>query len=123
MIIGMGLDIVDVSRMEKLTEESPFMRRFLHPQEYAEIMESRESRAVLLASRFAVKEAFGKATGKGLRGLSLPDIQLDHDEFGRPFLRLHGTAAEAVKQLGVGSIHVSLSHESKTAAAVVLFES
>ncbi len=123
MILGMGLDIVDVKRMEKHCDDENFMRRFLHEREYEEIKKSKESPAMLLASRFAVKEAFGKATGIGLRGIALSDIQLDHDTLGRPILRLHGSAEQKATELGVNHIHVSITHEAQIAAAVVIFES
>ncbi len=123
MILGMGLDIVDVKRMERHCDDENFMRRFLHDQEYEEILKSEESPAMLLASRFAVKEAFGKAVGVGLRGISLKDIQLDHDGLGKPVLTLHNTAKQKATALGVNHIHLSLSHEAQIAAAVVILES
>ena len=77
----------------------------------------------LSAVRFAAKEAFGKALGTGLAGIELKDIAVVNDKTGRPFLKLSGTALQALKEKGVASIHLSLTHEKTTAAAVVIIES
>jgi holo-[acyl-carrier-protein] synthase len=122
MIIGLGIDVVDVSRMSTRCEDLRFLKKFLHEQELSEILESAESRAQLTASRFAVKEAFAKALGTGMRGLSFTDIQLDHDKLGKPLLMLHGSAKRRVDELGEVSIHVSVSHDISAAAAVVILE-
>ncbi|MGM0432574.1 MAG: holo-ACP synthase [Spirochaetota bacterium] len=123
MIIGIGVDIVSVQRMSSHCHDETFLRRFLHPGEVEDIQASREDKAQLLASRFAVKEAFGKALGSGLRDLSLSDIQLDHDTLGRPFVVLHGNAQKRFASVGAERIFVSLSHERQMAAAVVILES
>jgi holo-[acyl-carrier protein] synthase len=122
MIIGLGIDVVDVHRMSKRCDDLHFLRKFLHEQELSEILESAESRAQLTASRFAVKEAFGKALGTGMRGLSFTDIQLDHDKLGKPLLVLHGSARQRVDEFGEVHIHVSVSHDVAAAAAVVILE-
>lgn len=122
MIIGVGLDIVETERMLSHIEDSSFMRRFLHENEYREIMASREPRHILLASRFAVKEAFGKATGQGMRGMSFSDIELGHDSVGRPRLILHGSALDLFHMIGATGSFISLTHEKHTAAAVVILE-
>jgi holo-[acyl-carrier protein] synthase len=122
MIIGLGLDVTTVRRMDQHCDNMQFMKRILHPRELEGILHSSESRAELLASRFAVKEAFGKALGTGMRGLSFSDIELDHDNLGKPFLHLHGTAEKLLKSIGADSVLVSLSHEKDTAAAVVILE-
>ena len=75
-----------------------------------------------LAVRFAAKEAFGKALGTGLAGIKLKDIVVVNDRTGRPFLKVSGTALEALKKKGGAALHLSLSHEKTTAAAVVIIE-
>ena len=75
-----------------------------------------------LAVRFSAKEAFGKALGTGLAGIELKDIAVVNDKTGRPFLKLSGTALQALKEKGGTAIHLSLSHEKTTAAAVVIIE-
>lgn len=123
MIVGVGVDIVSVQRMSSHCHDETFLRRFFHPKEVEDIQASREGKAQLLASRFAVKEAFGKALGSGLRGLSLSEIQLDHDTYGRPFVVLHGSAQKRFFSVGAQRLLVSLSHEREMAAAVVILES
>jgi holo-[acyl-carrier protein] synthase len=122
MILGLGIDVVETQRMDRHCSDLSFLKKILHPRELAEIDESSESRAQLIASRFAVKEAFGKALGTGMRGMAFSDIQLDHDRFGKPCLQLHGTAEQQLRLLGDVHVHVSLSHDTSTAAAVVIIE-
>ncbi|MCF7942402.1 MAG: holo-ACP synthase [Spirochaetia bacterium] len=122
MIIGLGIDVVETERMIAHGEDHAFMKRFLHSNEYEEILQSTEPRHILLASRFAVKEAFGKATGRGMRGMGFSEIEVSHDQFGRPFLILHGQARRIYAEIGAQYAHVSLTHETGVAAAVVILE-
>ncbi len=122
MILGIGLDILETSRMLEKSRDRGFIERFMHPSEIADAERSRENPAMIYASRFAVKEAFGKALGIGLRGLKLKDIAVVHDDAGRPFLKLYGTALEAFNQSGGQTIHLSITHQESVAAAVVIIE-
>ncbi len=122
MIIGLGIDVVETDRMLPHIEDHAFMKRFLHEREYQEILQSRESRQILLASRFAVKEAFGKATGLGMRGMGFPEIELSHDKLGKPLLLLHGGAKRIFESLEAEHLHVTLTHGLSVAAAVVIIE-
>lgn len=122
MIVGIGLDVTEVARMERHCEDMQFLKKLLHPDELTELLSSSETRAQLLASRFAVKEAFSKAVGTGMRGLRFVDIQLSHDELGKPHLILHGKARNLCDNLHADEIFVSLSHEKSVSAAVVILE-
>lgn len=122
MILGIGLDIMDPSRMRDKIQNRGFLERFLHPEELKTIDESNEDKSMLCASRFCVKEAFGKALGTGLRGLKLQDIELVHDASGRPEIVLHGTAKAAFIRLGGSQLFVSISHEEHVVAASVIIE-
>ncbi|MFH1138904.1 MAG: holo-ACP synthase, partial [Pseudomonadota bacterium] len=77
-----------------------------------------------LAMRFAAKEAFSKAVGLGLRGSRLlwRDIEVVHDERGKPSLSLHGTAARVAAELGLTGVHLSLTDEKGLAQALVVVE-
>ena len=122
MILGVGLDLVEVSRMQKVAANPGLMSRMFHADEIAYITQGKEDPPMLCASCFAVKEAFGKATGEGLRGLSLPDIILTHLPSGKPLLNLVGTARKRFEEIGGTSLHVSLSHESTMVSAIVIIE-
>ena len=122
MILGLGIDIVEVSRLEKWLNDKKLLERFFNKEELEYVLSKRDGAAPSLAVRFAAKEAFGKALGTGLAGIELKDIAVANDKTGRPFLELFGTALQALKEKGGASIHLSLTHEKTTAAAVVLIE-
>lgn len=123
MILGIGIDIVEVSRLREGNIPRGFLKRILHPDEYRYIMESGEDPASSAAARFAAKEAFAKALGTGIRGFSLRDVKIAHDPDGRPVLELEAGALRLFQQKGGKRLHVSVSHERHWASAVVIIES
>lgn len=124
MIKGIGIDIIDKQRMEKLIDRlgERFLLRILTPLEYQAIPSG--ERAVEYASgRFAAKEAFAKAVGTGIgKELSWQDIEVGRDERGKPILILSS------RWLGDNDpdrrlkFHVSITHEKKYAVAQVIIE-
>ena len=122
MILGLGIDIVEVSRLEKWLNDKKLLERFFNKEELEYVLSKGDGAARSLAVRFAAKEAFGKALGTGLAGIELKDIAVVNDKTGRPFLKLFGTALQALKEKGGADIHLSLTHEKTTAAAVVIIE-
>ncbi len=122
MIKGLGIDIVNVKRMEHWPEVEGILNRFFHPAEISAVKERGHSAVLSLAARFAAKEAFGKAMGTGLKGLRLTDIEVVNNHNGKPDIILHGMAREAFLNNGGGSIHLSLTHEKEAAVAVVIIE-
>jgi len=123
MIVGVGLDIVQVSRLEKvwLRHGERFVERCFTGAEAAEAM-ARRFPAQALAMRFAAKEAFAKAAGLGMRGLGWREIEVAHDKRGKPYLLLHGRARRWLRDNGVTVWHLSLSDDAGLAAAVVVLE-
>ncbi len=122
MIIGLGIDFVNVGRMKHWDGIDGIISRYFHKNEI-EASFSRGSSSILsLAARFAAKEAFGKALGTGLSGLKLTDIEVKNNHNGKPDIILHETALEAFMELGGTSVHLSLSHEEEAAVAVVIIE-
>ncbi|MCK6440828.1 MAG: holo-ACP synthase [Planctomycetes bacterium] len=124
MIVGMGIDIVEVARVEALWRENPeaFTRRAFTDIEIT-YCTGRERPAQHLAARFAVKEAALKALGTGwAQGLGLRDVEVLRDEAGKPSLRLLGAAKTRADALGVTATHVSLSHTEHYACATVILE-
>ena len=85
--------------------------------------ETKKNKYQHYAARFSAKEAFLKAIGTGWRfGIGFADIDVYHDEFGKPLIRLSGKAEELVQRDGISNIHVSLSHLKEMAIAVVILE-
>ncbi len=122
MIIGIGVDIVKVSRFTRWLGNKKLTARFFHENELDILSRGSESALQSLAVRFAAKEAFGKALGCGLRGLQLRDICVVPDIQGRPRLELSGTAKKLLDESGANRVHISLTHESEYAVAYVVLE-
>ena len=122
MIVGVGIDLCLISRMKEAVQrhEGRFEKRVFTEGERADCTANAEP-AQHYAARFAAKEAVVKACPV-LRGQSWHDVEVAREADGRPRLRLHGPAAEAVAQLGVARMHVSLSHDGDHSIAVVIAE-
>ncbi|QWF21470.1 holo-ACP synthase [Nocardioides sp. LMS-CY] len=115
MIIGVGIDVVDVERFgESLTRTPGLSARLFTPSEAARPLAS-------LAARFAAKEALAKALGAPV-GLHWHDAEVVSESSGRPLMELRGSVRARADELGVGSVHVSLSHDAGIASAVVVLE-
>lgn len=115
-IIGVGIDVVDIDRFMESLERTPGLRaRLFTPEEAARPPAS-------LAARFAAKEALAKALGAPI-GLAWHDAEVESESSGRPVLTTRGTVLARANDLGVGSIHLSLSHDAGIASAVVVLES
>ena len=123
MIKGIGLDVIRVSRMKKWREAPGLLERYFHPEELSTALSRGNGVDMSLAARFAAKEAFGKALGRGLEGLVLKDIMVKNHENGQPEMFVTGTALDALKQSRVEKIHLSLTHEKEYAIAMVVLES
>jgi holo-[acyl-carrier protein] synthase len=116
MIIGIGVDVVDIDRFGRSLARTPRLaERLFTPAERALPLHG-------LAARFAAKEAVAKALGAPA-GMSWHDAEVIADADGRPRLEIRGTVAAAAAKAGVGSWHVSLSHDAGAAVAMVVAES
>ena len=125
MIKGVGIDIMDISRIEKqiLKHGRRFIDRVFSSEEIA-YCETKVHRSRHYAARFAAKEAVMKALGTGLgRGMSWHDVVIISDEQGQPAVRLSRKARELAEEMGVGRAHISLSHSHDNAVAMVMLES
>lgn len=125
MILGIGVDLVDVPRMERILR-SRWAARFVakvFTSEEVEACEAMAHPAEGFAARFAAKEAVAKALGTGFsRGITPRSIQILGSEQSRPTVDLSANAKETATSLCAGSIHVSLTHTKETAAAFVVIE-
>ena len=116
MIVGVGVDVVEIARLARSLQRTPaLMDRVFTPAEQA--VEKLES----LAARFAAKEAVAKVLGPA--GLSFLDAEVVRADDGRPSLVLRGEALAAADRLGVTRWHLSLSHDGGVATAFVVAES
>lgn len=125
MIVGIGIDQVDVERMEGVLSRRPerAAERLFTAAERRTCRE-RASPAECFAARFAAKEAFLKALGTGLgRGIAWHEVEVVvPDGGGRPRLRVFGTAARRLREAGGSSVHLSFTHEAGAATAMVVLE-
>jgi holo-[acyl-carrier protein] synthase len=115
MIIGIGIDVCDVDRFALSVQRRPGLANRLFTPAEAQLP------IASLAARFAAKEALAKALGAP-SGMSWQDAEVRTDELGRPSFAVMGTVAERARLLGVGTIHLSLSHDAGIASAVVVCE-
>lgn len=122
MIIGVGLDVVELGRIAHLLER--FGAAFTHKILTAAEREAMPAHATAyVAARFAAKEAAVKALGTGFaQGIGFQHIEVHKEPSGQPVLRLHGPAAARFAALGATCTHLSLTHGRDTAAAVVIME-
>jgi holo-[acyl-carrier protein] synthase len=123
VILGIGIDVVHPQRLRRWQVIPGLLERFYHPAEL-EQCRKRSGAAVLLslAARFAAKEAFGKALGSGLAGLSLRDMAVMNNVRGKPDLRLIGSARAAFERIGGTRVFISLSHEREAVLAMCVIE-
>lgn len=124
MIVGSGIDLVEISRIEQSVERfgKRFLNRVYTPAEQAYCLRKRNS-AESLAARFAAKEAGAKALGTGIsHGVSWLEIEVVREPSGRPTIRFHGRAAEIAQRMGVGHVALSITHTSALSMASVVVE-
>lgn len=124
MILGLGVDLVEVARVAKACQR--FGERFLkrlfledeirYCQSYADPMPH-------LAARFAAKEAVSKAFGTGIGPcLGWQDIEVRRHDSGQPYVVLHGKGTRLLAEMGGTNVHLSLTHTGTHAAAVAVIE-
>ncbi|MDE9456274.1 holo-ACP synthase [Xenorhabdus bovienii] len=124
-IVGLGTDIVEISRVEEIVERSGerLAKRVLSDREWQQYQQHNQP-IRFLAKRFAVKEAAAKALGTGIRnGLAFNQFEVINDPLGKPTLKLHGEAETLADKLNVRSLHVTLADERCYACATVILES
>ena len=125
MILGVGIDIIEVARIASSYERfgEKFLKRILHPNEIAYCL-SHKSPAPFLAARFAAKEAISKAFGTGIgAALGWHDMEVRRKDSGEPYVVLHGKGQALLAGRGARAPLISLSHTQSYAAAVAVLES
>jgi holo-[acyl-carrier protein] synthase len=116
VIVGVGIDVVDVGRFEEALDRTPTLRERLFTEQ------ERDRPLASLAARFAAKEALAKALGAPT-GMAWHDAEVVSESTGNPQFEIRGSVLARAGDLGVKSVHVSLSHDAGIASAVVVLES
>lgn len=122
MIRGIGLDICQISRMAAIMEDGRFIKRYFAKEEQDYLMSKNKSAAQSAAGLYAAKEAALKALGVGIAHAPLCDVAVLHTDLGQPYYDLRGKAAQLIASLGGGNLHLSITHDGDTAAAVALWK-
>ena len=115
MIVGIGIDLVDIDRFERTLARTPRLAERL----FTASERARKPRS--LAARYAAKEALIKALG-GSDGVHWTEIEITPEESGRPWFTLTGSTAAVVAARGITTLHLSMSHDANLATAYVVAE-
>ena len=116
MILGIGNDIVEIERIEKVISNEKFLKR-VYTKKEKEIIEKKGNKAASYAGRFSAKEAISKALGTGVRDFNLTDIEILNDELGKPYVVLKNQLKDRMVNV---RIEISISHSKKYATAVAV---
>jgi holo-[acyl-carrier protein] synthase len=122
MIYGIGIDLVEIGRMERALQRwgERFERRVFSDREIAYCRKHARPH-IHYAGRFAAKEAFIKALG-GFRGLAMRDIEVLNDTAGKPDFDLNATVRRALEERGIRHVCLSVTHTEQQASALVVME-
>jgi holo-[acyl-carrier protein] synthase len=125
MILGVGIDLIEVARIQASYEKfgERFVNRILVPNEIAYCLSHRVP-GPFLAARFAAKEAISKAFGTGIGAqLGWLDMEVGRKDSGEPFVILHGAGQELLRSRGGRTVLISLSHTQAHATAIAILDS
>lgn len=121
MILGTGIDITDTTRIAIMLRKPNFLNK-IYTQAEQEYLKSRKMNSDSAAGMFAAKEACSKALGTGLRNIAWTDIEVRHDDLGKPYAQFHNNALELFNSMGGRYIHISISHVRFFAVAHCILE-
>jgi holo-[acyl-carrier protein] synthase len=125
MIIGLGIDVIEVSRIRQVIERHDvnFLRHVFTAAEQAGAPESQVAAAAYYAGRWSAKEAVAKALGTGIgKDCAWTDIEVVRWPSGQPGVQLSGAAASTAEKRGIANIHLTISHEKQLACAAAVAE-
>ncbi len=122
MILGIGIDITEIKKIEKSVQSEAFQRKVFTPAELNAV-DRFKNKAEHLAGKFAAKEAFMKAIGAGIRQeVWFSQIEVLNDELEKPYINVNGEARARLQESGAKQVHVSISHSGGLAVAVVILD-
>ena len=123
MIFGIGIDLIEVPRVEKLARKEDKFLKKIFTQTEIDYCRKFKNGSQNFAGRFAVKEAFSKAMGTGLsNGIKFNEIETVNDDLGKPEIVLYGSTKEILKERDLKCVHVSIAHLKDYATAIVIIE-
>ena len=123
MILGTGIDIVEIKRFREIENLKGIAKKILHINELVEFNKKVKDQPLFLAKKFAFKEAFVKAIGTGFREpYYLNRIEIIKDKLGKPSVVTHEEAKKEFEDLGITKAHVSLSDTKNYVVASVVLE-
>jgi len=121
MVIGIGIDIIEISRIEKIMKRtSSFIEKSFTDNEI-DYFKSKGLKGNVVAGNFAAKEAISKAIGTGFRGFGLKDIEVLRDELGKPVVNLSEKIHKLLDRKDF-NMHISISHNKENAIAYAVME-
>lgn len=121
MILGTGIDVIEVERIAKAAAKEGFMARVFTDAE-RQRFEKYNNDPAHIAGAFAAKEAVAKALGTGIGAVEWKEIEILHRESGQPYAGLYGDAQKRMEDLGGETLHISISHIKAVAAAQAILE-
>src|SRR6188768_1927078 len=123
MITGLGMDMIEVDRIAHKIGKDQGFRELVFSAREIDYCESKANKYEHYAVRFAAKEAFFKALGTGwLNGTAFNEVEIAHDEKGKPYIRLLGETSTTIQGFGFLRIMVSMAHLKSIASATVIIE-
>lgn len=126
MILGIGVDIIEIDRIEKgIKKQDKFLDKIFTDKEI-EYFQNRKMNIEVIAGNFAAKEAISKALGTGFRSLSFLDIEVLRDELGKPIVNIENKMKKNIEYIFGGGqvyrIHITISHSKSNAVAYAILE-
>jgi len=120
VILGIGIDLVDIERFRTSLQRTPSMRTRLFTESELAYVEPKTDPVPSLAARFAAREAVMKSLGLGLGAFGFHEVWVERAESGAPSLVVTGRAKSLADEAGVRIWHLSLTHSDTTAGAYVV---
>jgi holo-[acyl-carrier protein] synthase len=121
MIKGIGMDTIEIARIEAAIKKDGFLERYFTIKEIT-FFEQHKMNPQKIAGNFCVKEAVVKMFGTGFRHVRLVDIEVLRDNLGKPFVNLSNTAIAISNAMHLDTIHVTITNTKEYASAVAIGE-
>ncbi|WP_270474251.1 holo-ACP synthase [Clostridium cochlearium] len=122
MIIGIGVDIIEINRIKNAIKRNQKFIDKIFSEEEIKYLKKKDFKYESIAGKFAGKEAVVKALGTGFRNIKIKDIEITNNELGKPLVELKGGALDMIKDYKNIRIHLSISHSRDNAIAYSIIE-
>jgi len=122
MILGIGTDLIEIARMDKAIKRTPSFMSKIFTERENEYFRNKHDKPETIAGVFAAKESVSKALGTGFRTFTPKDIEIIHNDLGKPQVILYNEAKELGKTLGICTLHITISHCKDYAVAYAIME-